>query len=168
MFPEGAPTMRYQQLFGIVALTIGLAGCGSHTNPSLAKAGNGNSRLTSATITFVTLQDGKDAKSAVSAQLLRSGNELAADASASGTAFKENTSSPPIALAIKGPFTRSDVQTGELRLRLTPDGNDTWTFSAHLALRYADETEQNFAWQGVRLDEKAPERTLVLAGAQQP
>jgi hypothetical protein len=53
-------------------------------------------------------------------------------------------------------------------LRLTPDGDDTWTFDVQLALRYADETQQSYRWQSVRLDEKAPERTLVLAGAQQP
>jgi hypothetical protein len=159
--------MRIQVCSTILALTLGVAGCASHSSPS-ASATRSTDRLTSATVTFSTLQDGKDAKSAVSVQLLRSGNELAADGTTSGTSFDDNSTAPPMALSLKGPFSRSDVQTGQLRLRLTPDGNDTWTFNVRLALRYADETQQNYAWQAVRLDEKAPERSLVLQGAQQP
>jgi len=150
---------------GVLALTLALPACGTHKEANLATNPH---RLTSATVTFVSLQDGKDAKSAVSVQLLRRGNELAADAVASGTKFDDNSPAPTIALSIKGPFVREDAQTSQLRLRLTPDGDDTWTFNVQLALRFADETQQNFGWASVRLDEKAPERTLVLSGAQQP
>src|SRR5689334_324874 len=109
---------------GILALAF-VAGCASHSTRSTSNAPE--NRLTSATVTFASLQDGKDAKSAVSAQLLRNGSELVADASASGTEFKNNTTAAPLALSIKGPFARTDAQAGQLRLRLTPDGDDTWT-----------------------------------------
>lgn len=159
--------MRRPLSYGIFALSLGLFGCGPHQNPSVATASGGN-RLASATVTFDTRNDGKDAKSAVEVQLIRTGSELAADARTSGTEFKDDTKSPPIALTVRGPFSPSDMETGYLRLHLTPDGNDTWTFDVRLSLRYADETQQNYAWQSVRLDEKAPERTLVLTGARQP
>jgi hypothetical protein len=158
--------MRRIMFSAVLAAGLGLAGCASHSSPSMSSTTDSH-RLASATVTFATLDDGKDAKSAVDVQLLRSGNELAADATSSGTGVDDNKTAPPIALALKGPFTQSDVQTGQLRLHLTPDGNDTWTFNVRLALRYADETQQNFAWSSVRLDEKAPERSLVLSGAQQ-
>lgn len=157
--------MRRLTLSGILSLFVFAAACASHSTPSASTAPE--KRLASATVTFSSLQDGKDAKSAVSVQLLRSGNELAADGTASGTEFKDNTTAAPLALSIKGPFGRDDSPAAQLRLRLTPDGDDTWTFDVQLALHYADETQQNYRWQSVRLDEKAPERTLVLAGAQQ-
>jgi hypothetical protein len=160
--------MQRLTLSGILTLFVFAAACASHSTPSTATSTAPEKRLASATVTFSSLQDGKDAKSAVSVQLLRSGNELAADGTASGTEFKQNTTAAPLALSIKGPFGRDDASAGQLRLRLTPDGDDTWTFDVQLALHYADETQQNYRWQSVRLDEKAPERTLVLAGAQQP
>ncbi len=123
-------------------------------------------RLSTATLTFRTLEDGKDAKSTVSVQLVRNGNELGADAMSSGTEFDDNTTAAPLAMMIRGPFDRQDTRSGQLRLRLSPDGNDTWTFNVGLTLRFADESQQNYSWTGIRLDEKAPERTLVLAGAE--
>jgi hypothetical protein len=149
---------------GVLALALVLPGCTSHKP---AEVSNSPNRLTSASVTFTSLQDGKDEKSAVSVQLLRKGSELAADATSSGTKFNDNAPAAPIALAVKGPFTKDDTEAGSLRLHLTPDGDDTWTFNVRLSLRYADETEQNFAWPSVRLDEKAPDRNLVLSGARQ-
>jgi hypothetical protein len=141
------------------------SGCAARTDRGATTTTS--DRLASATVTFNTLQDGKDAKSAVSLQLLRSGNELAADAMSVGTEFDDDSTAAPVALALKAPFGKPDTQAGALRLRLTPDGNDTWTFNVSLTLRFADETQQHYAWAGVRLDEKAPERTLVLQGALQ-
>jgi hypothetical protein len=34
-----------------------------------------------------------------------------------------------------------------------------------LVLTFSDNTQRTFAWQGIRLDENAPERTLPLAPA---
>jgi hypothetical protein len=146
-------------------LCVLASGCATRTERGATTTTS--DRLASATVTFNTLQDGKDAKSAISLQLLRSGNELAADAMSAGTEFDDNSTAAPVALALKAPFGKQDTQAGALRLRLTPDGNDTWTFNVSLSLRFADETQQNYAWAGVRLDEKAPERTLVLQGALQ-
>lgn len=121
--------------------------------------------LASATITFNTLSDGKDTGSAVTVQLLRPGNELAAEVRSAGTEFDDNTSTPPLVMGLMGPFGKADAQEGSLRLRLTPQGRDTWTFNARLTLTFSDNTQQTFAWSGVRLDENAPERTLTLSGA---
>jgi hypothetical protein len=152
-------------LAALLAVVAVSNACAGRTAPAVSSA---NQRLTSATVTFTTLEDGKDAKSAVTVQLLRNGNELGAEAMASGTEFDDNSLAPPLAMAIRGPFDRDDARTGQLRLRLAPDGDDTWTFNVGLALRFADETQQNYAWSAIRLDEKAPERTLVLSGAQAP
>ena len=91
--------MRRELSFGLLALTLGLAGCASHSSPSVSDTSRDN-RLASATVTFATLEEGKDAKSAVNVQLLRSSNELAADAATSGTEFKDDTTTPPLAMTI--------------------------------------------------------------------
>jgi hypothetical protein len=148
-------------------LALALSSCNARTTPPAPGNDQQSSqRLTTATLTFRSLDDGKDAKSAVTAQLLRNANELGAETTASGTGFDDNATAAPIVMSLRGPFNRDDTRTGQLRLRLTPDGNDTWTFNVGLTLRYADDSQQNFAWQSIRLDEKAPERTLVLAGAE--
>ena len=149
-----------------IVIALAATACGGRTSPAVSTSTSPG--LTTATVTFATLSDGKDAKSAVSVQLLRNGNELAADGMTSGTEFDDNSTSSPIVLNIRGPFARADAKPAQLRLRLTPDGDDTWTFNVALGLRFSDESQQTYRWSNVRLDEKAPERTLVLAGAESP
>jgi hypothetical protein len=144
-------------------MTLVVSSCATRTTP--ATSTTANDALTSATVTFTTLSDGKDAKSGVNVQLLRNGNELGAETMSTGTPFDDNSVAAPLVMSVRGPFGKGDAQSSQLRLRLAPDGNDTWTFNVGLSLRFADETQHNYAWSSIRLDEKAPERTLVLSGA---
>jgi len=158
--------MSRASLVGSLMFAMALSSCASHRDSTTSATSQQSQRLSTATVTFRTLDDGKDAKSAVSVQLVRNGNELGADGMTSGTEFDDNTTAAPLAMSIRGPFNREDARNGLLRLRLSPDGNDTWTFNVGLTLRFADESQQNYSWSAVRLDEKSPERTLVLAGAE--
>ena len=159
--------MSRANLVGTLIFAVALTSCASRSNSTTtATTSQQAQRLSTATLTFRTLEDGKDAKSAVSIQLVRNGNELGADAMTSGTEFDDNTAAAPLAMSVRGPFDREDARSAQLRLRLSPDGDDTWTFNVGLTLRFADETQQSYSWSAVRLDEKSPERTLVLSGAQ--
>jgi hypothetical protein len=151
---------------GVLILALALSSCAQRTGSTTSGVNQSSQRLTTATLTFRTLEDGKDAKSAVSAQLVRNGNELGAEATSSGTEFDDRSTAAPLVMTLRGPFNKQDAREGQLRLRLTPDGNDTWTFNVGLTLRFADDSQQNYSWSTIRLDEKAPERTLVLAGAE--
>ena len=150
---------------GLLALTMVSSACAGRSTPAVSSS---NEALTSAAVTFTTLDDGKDAKSAVTVQLLRNTNELAAEALASGTEYDDGSTTPPLVMSVRGPFERKDTGAAQLRLRLAPDGDDTWTFNVGLTLRFADESQRNYGWSSIRLDEKSPERTLVLANAQTP
>jgi hypothetical protein len=121
--------------------------------------------LTGSTVSFRTLDHAKDANSQATVQVLRSNHELGAEVHVTGTKFNENTQSAPMALSIAGPFRLSDVNSGSLRIRMNPDSRDTWTFDMRLVLTFSDNTQQTFAWQGIRLEENAPERTLPLGPA---
>jgi len=147
--------------FILLAVALATGSCASRTTESPVTG----ERLASASVTFATLEDGKDADSAVTVQLLRNRSELAAETVSSGTAFDDDSIAAPIVMTLRGPFERDDAGDAQLRLRLTPDGDDTWTFDLGLTLRYADGREQRFNWEGVQLDEDSPERTLVLSGA---
>jgi hypothetical protein len=124
--------------------------------------------LTGATLTFTSLDSGKDDGSALTAQLLRNNNELAAEARTVGTAFDDNAAAPPLVMTITGPFMQGDAQGAQLRLRMVPEGRDTWNFNARLTLSFANGSQRSYAWSSVQLDENSPERTLTLAGAQGP
>jgi hypothetical protein len=145
----------------LISACIGVA-CGA----SRSRTGNlDEARLVSSTVTFTTLDDGKDAKSAVTVQLLTDRNELAAEVRSSGTEFDDHTTAAPLALSVTGPFDPDDVRNSRLRLQLTPDGRDTWSFDVRLALGFSDNTQHSFGWSGVVMDERNAERTLGLAGA---
>ena len=146
------------------AAAIAASGCGATARTTTVQT-RAFPALTSATATFTTLDHGKDADSALTVQLLRSNGELGAEIHTVGTQFADRASIPPFAFSISGPFTTNDVDMGRVRLRLTPDGDDDFTFDLHMTLRFSDGTTRNFAWRGIRLDHNGPERVLTLAGA---
>jgi len=145
------------------AVAIGASGCGATRSATIQT--RAFPTLTWATATFVSTDHGKDADSAVTAQVLRSNAELGAEIRSVGTKFDDNSSSGPLAFSLTGPFMTNDVDDGQIRLRLTPDGDDDWTFDLHLAMRFSDGTARNFMWRGIRLDHTSPERRLTLGPA---
>ena len=150
----------------IAALTA--AGCGATRQAASSTAAAFAPALTSATATFTTLNDGKDRDSAVSLQLLKSNAELGAELRHAGTEFDDNTTSAPMALTLSAPFRTTDISTGQVRVRLAPDGQDDWNFNLRLTLQFSDGNTRNFLWNGVALNNAAPERVLMLSAAQVP
>jgi hypothetical protein len=124
--------------------------------------------LTTATVTFMTRDDGKDEDSAIAVQLLDDEGRLAAEATVVDVDFDDRTVSQPLDLVMSRTLTRNDVDDARLRLRLTPDGRDTWTFDMRANVRLSDGTERQYFWSGVRLDESSPERTMTLASGRVP
>lgn len=149
----------------VTVAVVAASACGATTRSNSSTTQGPPAVLTGATLSFTTLNEGKDTDSQVTVQLLRSNNELGAELRVAGTKFDDNTHAAPMALSIAGPFQVSDVNTGSVRIRMTPDGRDTWSFDMRLVLTFSDNTQRTFAWQGVRLDEHSPERTLPLGPA---
>jgi hypothetical protein len=139
------------------------AACGATTRGQIGDPAD--PRLVSSTVTFTTLNDGKDEKSAIAVQLLSDKNELAAEVRSAGVEFDDHTTSAPLVMAITTPVLERNVSNSRLRLQLTPDGRDTWTFDVRLTLAFSDNTQRQFGWSGVVMDERNPERTLALSGA---
>jgi hypothetical protein len=157
--------MRFISCALLAVTVVAASACGATTRSSSSTAQPAAAVLTGGTLSFRTLSDGKDTDSQVTVQLLRPNHELGAELRVMGMKFDDNTPGAPLALSVAGPFQASDVNSGSLRIRMTPDGRDTWSFDMRLVLTFADNTQRTFAWQGVRLDENSPERTLPLAPA---
>jgi hypothetical protein len=149
----------------VAVAVVAASACGATTRSSSSTTQGATAVLTGATLSFRTLSDGKDTDSQVTVQLLRPNNELGAELRVAGIKFDDNTQAAAMVLSIAGPFHATDVNTGSMRIRLTPDGRDTWTFDMRLVMTFSDNTQQTFAWQNVRLDENSPERTLPLGPA---
>jgi hypothetical protein len=146
-----------------VAVAIGASGCGADRSATIQTAALPT--LTSATATFVSGDDGKDKDSLVTAQVTRNNAELGAEIRSVGTKFDDNSSSGALAFSLAGPFLTTDVENGQVRLHLTPDGNDDWTFDLHVAMRFSDGSARDFTWRDVRLDRTSPDRVLLLGPA---
>jgi hypothetical protein len=144
-------------------------GCGATTrDASNSSVTTAPVTLTSATATFMTRDEGKDDDSAITVQILDDSSRLAAEATATNTKFDDKTVSQPLTISIMRPLPTSDLNDARVRLRLTPDGDDTWTFDMRLILGLADGTQRTYFWSGLRLDEKSPERVLPLASGRLP
>jgi hypothetical protein len=159
--------MRTLTVSLLAGLAIVAAGCGATTRTTSATVQSPvYPTLSSAIATFVSREHGKDKDSGLAVQLLRDNGELVGDTSATGIKFDDHSSSGPFSLSLAGgPFTTRDIDDGQVRVRLTPDGRDDWTFDLHLTMRFSDGRVQNFAWRGVRLDNSNLERVLALSPA---
>ncbi len=153
------------------ALTAVLAlstwACGATTSSATGTA-TGVDTVTGASVTFMTRGDGKDEDSAIAVQLLDDSARLSAEGTAVDIEFDDNTVSAPLTLSLTRALTRNDLDDARMRLRLTPDGNDTWNFDVRLTARLSDGTEQQYFWSGLTLNENAPERVLPLRSGRLP
>ncbi len=160
--------MRNAGLALAAMLAIAGVGCGATTTRDSAGVGaTAAPRVTSASVTFMTRDDGKDEDSAIAVQILDDGR-LAAEGTAVDVDYDDQTVSSPLPLAVTRPLNAGDLDDAQVRLRLTPDGNDSWTFDARLTLGLSDGTQRTYFWGGLRLDQNAPERVLELSTGRLP
>jgi hypothetical protein len=160
--------MRSLVTFVFMLIAVATTGCEATRGDAGAQRGSTASTLTGASVTFQNRDSGKDANSAVAIELLRNNAELAAEAKLVGTKFDDNAPAGPMALSVGSPFRTADTDTARLRLRMTSDGKDEWTFDLQMALTFSDGSIQRFSWPGLRLDNGASERTLQLDPARVP
>lgn len=149
-----------------VVLTAAMVAAGCGATRKVTNTVAPGPTLTAATITFVDRDHGKDARSAVDAWLLRGSDEMAHLHSV-GTKFDDDASIAPMQLSLSGTFHKADLNNGQLRVRLTPDGADDWAFDPRLTLSFSDNTSRSYMWPTVQLDNRSPERTLSFSSAAQ-
>jgi hypothetical protein len=158
--------MRKAGLALAAILTVGGWGCGATTTRDTTSISN-QPRLTTASVTFMTRDDGKDEDSAIAVQILDDGR-LAAEATAVDVEYDDQSVSAPLPLDVTRTLQVGDLNDAQVRLRLTPDGRDAWTFDMRLTLGMTDGSQRSYFWSGLRLDESTPERVLTLTSGRLP
>lgn len=158
--------MRKAGLALAAILTVGGWGCGATTtrdsNSILTEP-----RLTTASVTFMTRDDGKDEDSAVAVQILDDGR-LAAEGTVVDVDYDDQSVSSPLSLSVTRTLESGDLNDAQVRLRFTPDGRDTWAFDMRLTLGMTDGSQRSYFWSGLRLDENTPERVFALNSGRLP
>ena len=160
--------MRRPVTVVFMMIAVATSACGAARGNAGTPGGTTTPTLSGASVTFQNRDSGKDANSAVAIELLRNNAELAADTKLVGTKFDDNAPAGPMALSVGSPFRTADTDTARLRIRMTPDGKDEWTFDLQMALTFSDGSIQRFSWPSLRLDNAAPERTLPLGPSRVP
>ncbi len=142
------------------------SGCGATRKVSNAVAPG--PAITGITVQFQDRDHGKDANSAVDVWILHGPNEMA-HVHSIGTKFDDHALIAPIAAQLSGTFYKSDLNDAQLRIRLTPDGNDDWTFEPRVMVTNSDGTSRTYAWPQVMLDRARSEVMLgFLSAVQNP
>ena len=141
------------------------AGCGATRKVSSTVAPG--PAITSATVQFQDRDHGKDADSGVDVWLLRNGSNEIAHLHSVGVKFDDHASIAPMGVPMSGTFYRTDLNDAQLRIRLTPDGADDWSFEPRLAVTLSDNTSRTYSWPQVMFDRSRPEVTLSVSSAVQ-
>jgi hypothetical protein len=141
------------------------AGCGATRKVSSTVAPG--PAITSATVQFQDRDHGKDADSGVDVWLLRNGSNEIAHLHSVGVKFDDHASIAPMGVQMSGTFYRTDLSGAQLRIRLTPDGADDWSFEPRLTVTLSDNTSRTYSWPQVMLDRSRPEVTLSVSSAVQ-
>jgi len=141
------------------------AGCGA-TRKVTSTVAPGPA-ITNMTIQFLDRDHGKDAGSGVDAWVLRNGSNEIAHLHSVGTKFDDHAAIAPMGVPVSGTFYRTDLNNAQLRIRLTPDGRDDWSFEPRLTVSFSDNTSRTYGWPQVMLDQDRRETTLSFSSAVQ-
>ncbi|HEY3091648.1 MAG TPA: hypothetical protein VGJ52_01070 [Vicinamibacterales bacterium] len=141
------------------------AGCGA-TRKVTSTVAPGPA-ITNMTIQFLDRDHGKDAGSGVDAWVLRNGSNEIAHLHSVGTKFDDHAAIAPMGVPVSGTFYRTDLNNAQLRIRLTPDGRDDWSFEPRLTISFSDNTSRTYGWPQVMLDQDRRETTLSFSSAVQ-
>jgi len=139
------------------------AGCGATRR--VANSVAPGPTVTSATVQFQDRDHGKDAKSAVDVWIVHDGSNEMAHLHTVGTKFDDHASIAPMTVPMSGAFSQADLGDAQLRIRLTPDGADDWSFEPRLTIQFSDNTSRTYAWPMVMLDQTHPEVALSFSSA---
>ena len=157
--------MRTLTVSVLLSAAIVSAGCGA-TRKVTSTVAPGPT-ITSMSVQFMDRDHGKDADSGVDVWVLRNGSNEMAHLHSVGVKFDDHASVAPMGVPLSGTFSRSDINDAQLRIRLTPDGADDWSFEPRVTVSSSDNTSRTYVWPQIMLDRSHPEVTLSFSSAVQ-
>lgn len=150
-----------------VALSAAIISAGCGATRKVGSAVVPGQAITGATIQFQDREHGKDANSGVDVWVLHDNANEMAHLHSVGVKFDDHAAIAPMGMPMSGTFLKNDLNNAQLRIRLTPDGADDWSFEPRLTMTFSDNTSRIYAWPQVMLDRAHPEVTLSFSSAVQ-
>jgi hypothetical protein len=120
--------------------------------------------LANATIRFHTNGNDKDADTHVTIDVTDGNNTLAAHVDNDFGHFDNNSDNGPFGLEIRNPSSNADLERGNVRVRIDPNGHDTWEFNFTLDLQFDDGSHLSGGATGLVLTQDRREQTFGLQG----
>ena len=78
--------------------------------------------------------------------------------------FDDGSSNGPFGLIIRNRSNKSALQSGQVTIRIDPNGHDTWKFNFDLELIFDDQTRLSGGASGLVLNQGRKEQTFGLDG----
>jgi hypothetical protein len=116
--------------------------------------------LTRASITFQTYDEDKDGDTLLDVTVALMDGTVVAQVSDFFGTFHDLREDGPYDLELVDPRTRGEMKGGNVTLKISPNGNDTWRFGFFLDLLYDDDAHL-IAWaKGLELSDSQREQSF--------
>jgi hypothetical protein len=116
--------------------------------------------LTRASITFQTYDEDKDGDTLLDVTVALMDGTVVAQVSDFFGTFHDLQEDGPYDLELVDPRTRGEMKGGNVTLKISPNGNDTWRFGFFLDLLYDDDAHL-IAWaKGLELSDSQREQSF--------
>jgi hypothetical protein len=122
------------------------------------------SRLRNATVFFHTNNDDKDHDTHVTVTVKDGKNRMVARIDNDFGGFPDNSDRGPYGLSVRNPSSFSDLETGNVVVRVDPNGHDTWRFNVDVDLFFDDGTHLGGHMQDMWLDQNKRELSFPIEG----
>ena len=116
--------------------------------------------LTRASITFQSNDEDKDDSTLLDVTVALMDGTVVAQVSDFFGTFHDNNEDGPYDLELVDPRTRGELKGGNVTLKITPDGNDTWRFNFFLDLLFDDDAHLISWARGLELSDSQREQSF--------
>ena len=120
--------------------------------------------LRNCTVVFHTYDDDKDDDTHVTVTVRDSNNTIAARIDSDFYHFDDQSSSGPFALRVLNRSSKDALQTGNVTIRIDPNGHDTWKFSFMLVLHFNDGSTFSASSERLTLSQNRDQYTTGIDG----
>jgi hypothetical protein len=119
--------------------------------------------LLQAMVSFHTNDEDKDDDTHVTVTVRQVDSTLAAHIDDDFGRFDDHSDDGPFGLLIVNPATKNELRTGNVTVRIDPNGNDTWRFNFALDLLFSDGSHLTAQADGLELSEDQQQESFGIA-----
>ncbi len=119
--------------------------------------------LTAARVSFHTNDEDKDADTHVTVTARESNGLIVARIDDDFGHFNDHSNNGPFDMAVINAAPKSDIQTGNVTLRIDPNGNDTWRFNFFVDLVFSDGSHLASQEDGLQLSQDQQQAAFGIA-----